>query len=81
MVLTINTNIASLNAQMNPGKSQGALNQALARLSSGLRINSPADDPAGYAIAQRMSAQMNGFNQAVRNANDGISFARWPTVH
>ncbi len=76
MALTINTNIASLNAQNNLSKSQGALNQALGRLSSGLRINSPADDPAGYSIAQRMTAQVNGFNQAVRNANDGISFAQ-----
>ena len=76
MALTINTNIASLNAQNNLSKSQGALNQALARLSSGLRINSPADDPAGYSIAQRMTAQVNGFDQASRNANDGISFAQ-----
>ncbi len=76
MALVINTNIASMNAQNNLNKSQGQLDQALARLSSGLRINSPSDDPAGYAISQRMSAQINGFNQAVRNANDGISFAQ-----
>jgi flagellin len=76
MALVINTNVASLNAQNNLNKSQGQLDQALARLSSGLRINSPSDDPAGYAISQRMSAQINGFNQAVRNANDGISFAQ-----
>ncbi|MEJ2059022.1 MAG: flagellin [Gammaproteobacteria bacterium] len=76
MSLVINTNIASMNAQNNLSKSQSALDQALSRLSSGLRINSPADDPAGYAIAQRMTSQINGFNQAVRNANDGISFAQ-----
>jgi flagellin len=76
MALVINTNVASLNAQNNLNKSQGQLDQALARLSSGLRINSPADDPAGYAISQRMTSQINGFNQAVRNANDGISFAQ-----
>jgi flagellin len=76
MALVINTNVASLNAQNNLNKSQGQLDQALARLSSGLRINSPSDDPAGYAISQRMTAQINGFNQAVRNANDGISFAQ-----
>jgi len=76
MSLVINTNIASLNAQNNLSMTQSSLDQALSRLSSGLRINSPADDPAGYAIAQRMTAQINGFNQAVRNANDGISFAQ-----
>ncbi|AOV16623.1 hypothetical protein BJI67_05670 [Acidihalobacter aeolianus] len=76
MALVINTNIASLNAQNNLNASQSQLDSAIAQLSSGLSINSPADNPAGYAIAQRMTAQINGFNQAVRNANDGISFAQ-----
>ena len=76
MALVINTNIASLDAQNNLSKSQSALQTAMARLSSGLRINSAADDPAGMAIASRMTAQINGMDQAVRNANDGISLAQ-----
>jgi len=69
----INTNVASLNAQRNLNGSQMALNVALQRLSSGLRINSAKDDAAGLAVSQRMSAQIRSLNQAVRNANDGIS--------
>ncbi|APZ42995.1 flagellin [Acidihalobacter ferrooxydans] len=76
MSLVINTNIASLQAQNNLSKTQSQLDNALQQLSSGLRINSPANDPAGYAIAQGMTSQINGFNQAIRNANDGISFAQ-----
>ncbi|HUH36312.1 MAG TPA: flagellin, partial [Spongiibacteraceae bacterium] len=76
MAQVINTNIASLNAQRNLDKSQGALNTALQRLSSGLRINSAKDDAAGLAISQRFSAQVRGLNQAARNANDGISIAQ-----
>ncbi|HEX8988889.1 MAG TPA: flagellin [Rhodocyclaceae bacterium] len=72
----INTNMASLNAQRNLSATQGGLAQALQRLSSGLRINSAKDDAAGLAIAQRMTAQINGLNQAIRNANDGISLAQ-----
>ena len=76
MALAINTNIASLNAQRNLGKTQGALTKSLERLSSGLRINSAKDDAAGFAIANRMTAQIRGLNQAARNANDGISLAQ-----
>ena len=76
MALTINTNVASLNAQRNLGKSQGALNLSMKRLSSGLRINSAKDDAAGLAISDRMTAQIRGLNQAARNANDGISLAQ-----
>jgi len=72
----INTNIASLNAQRNLNMSQGTLATSLQRLSSGLRINSAKDDAAGLAIASRFSAQINGLNQAARNANDGISLAQ-----
>ncbi len=72
----VNTNIASLNAQRNLNGSQGALNSALQRLSSGLRINSARDDAAGMAIASRMTSQIRGLNQAARNANDGISLAQ-----
>jgi flagellin len=76
MALTINTNIASLNAQRNLGKSQNDLNRSMQRLSSGLRINSAKDDAAGLAISDRMTSQIRGLNQAARNANDGISMAQ-----
>ena len=72
----INTNIASLNAQHNLTKSGATLQTALERLSSGLRINSAKDDAAGLAISERMTSQINGLNQATRNANDGISLAQ-----
>ncbi len=76
MAQVINTNIASLNAQRNLNASQGQLNIALERLSSGLRINSAKDDAAGLAITERFTSQINGLDQAARNANDGISFAQ-----
>jgi Flagellin and related hook-associated proteins len=69
--LIINDNIASMNAQYNLNRTQEALNKHIGRLSSGYRVNSPADDPAGYAISQRMGAQMMSYNAAIRNANDG----------
>ena len=72
----INTNIASLNAQRNLTTSQASLSTSLQRLSSGLRINSARDDAAGLAISERLSSQIGGLNQAVRNANDGISLAQ-----
>ena len=76
MPQVINTNLASLNAQRNLNASQSSLNQALQRLSSGMRINSAKDDAAGMAIADRMTSQVRGLNQAARNANDGISLAQ-----
>jgi flagellin len=76
MALTINTNISSLNAQRNLGKSQGDLSKSMQRLSSGLRINSAKDDAAGLAISDRMTSQIRGLNQAARNSNDGISLAQ-----
>lgn len=72
----VNTNIASINSQRNLNTSQTALATSLQRLSSGLRINSAKDDAAGMAIATRMTSQINGLNQATRNANDGISLAQ-----
>ena len=72
----INTNIASLNAQRNLSTSQSALSTTMQRLSSGLRVNSAKDDAAGLAIAERMSSQVRGMNVAIRNANDGISYAQ-----
>ncbi|MGI9263092.1 MAG: flagellin [Woeseiaceae bacterium] len=76
MALTINTNVASLNAQRNLNRSQGLLNQSLERLSTGLRINSAKDDAAGLAISERFTTQIRGLNQAVRNASDGISLSQ-----
>ncbi|MBB2486526.1 flagellin FliC [Mitsuaria sp. WAJ17] len=76
MPQTINTNIASLNAQRNLNMSQGMLSVAMQRLSSGLRVNSAKDDAAGLAIAERMNTQVRGMTVAVRNANDGISLAQ-----
>jgi len=73
---SINTNIASLNAQRNLSMSQASLSTSMQRLSSGLRVNSAKDDAAGLAIAERMNAQVRGMNVAVRNANDGISLAQ-----
>ncbi|PHR29415.1 MAG: flagellin domain-containing protein [Desulfotalea sp.] len=76
MGLSINTNVMSLNAQRNLGNSQNALSKSMQRLSSGLRINSAKDDAAGLAISDRMTSQIRGLNQAVRNSNDGISLAQ-----
>lgn len=76
MALTINTNVMSLNAQKNLRQTQAPLQQAMQRLSSGMRVNSAKDDAAGLAIATRMTRQISGLNQASRNANDGISFAQ-----
>ncbi|HID97392.1 MAG TPA: flagellin [Thermodesulfobacteriaceae bacterium] len=76
MAIVVNTNIASLNAQRNLSGTNKLLNRSLQRLSSGLRINSAKDDAAGLAISDRMNAQVRGLNQAVRNANDGISLAQ-----
>jgi flagellin len=76
MAQSINTNVASLNAQRNLNRSQGLLNQSLERLSTGLRINSAKDDAAGLAISERFTTQIRGLDQAVRNASDGISLAQ-----
>ena len=76
MSMSVNTNLFSLNAQRNLNMSQASLSTSMQRLSSGLRINSAADDAAGLAISQRMSAQVRGANVAIRNANDGISLAQ-----
>jgi len=72
----VNTNIASLNAQRNLNRTSNLLAKSMQRLSSGLRINSAKDDAAGLAISDRMTGQIRGLNQAVRNANDGVSLAQ-----
>jgi flagellin len=76
MALVVNTNIASLNAQRNLSASQSQLQTAIQRLSSGLRVNSAKDDAAGLAVAESFTSQIRGTNQAVRNANDGISLGQ-----
>ena len=76
MPLVVNTNIASMNAQRNLDRSAGMLGKALERLSSGLRVNSAADDAAGLAISDRMFSQIRGTSQGIRNANDGISLSQ-----
>ncbi len=76
MSLVLNTNIASLVAQNSLTASGTELSSALQQLSSGLRVNTAADDAAGYAIALGMTSQINGLNQAVQNANDGVSLAQ-----
>lgn len=76
MSLVINTNVSSLQAQNNLSTSLAKQQSAIERLSSGLQINSAADDAAGLAIASRFTAQINGDNQAVNNASDGISLAQ-----
>lgn len=73
MALVVNSNIASLNAQRQLASSAGDLDQASERLASGRRINSAADDAAGLAISNRQTSQIRGLDQAIRNANDGVS--------
>jgi flagellin len=76
MALVINTNVASLNAQRNLNATQLMMSRSMERLSSGLRINRAGDDAAGLAISQNMQANIRSMNQAVRNANDGISMVQ-----
>lgn len=76
MALTVNSNIASLNAQRNLNGSSNALSTSLERLSSGSRINSAKDDAAGLQISNRLTSQINGLGVAVKNANDGVSIAQ-----
>ena len=76
MPLSVNTNLASLTAQRSLSNSQSTLETAFERLSTGKRINSAVDDAAGLAISQTLTSKVNGLNQAVRNANDGISIVQ-----
>jgi len=76
MALSVNSNIASLNSQRQLARSTNELSVSYERLSSGKRINSAADDAAGLQISSRLTSQINGLNQASRNANDGISLAQ-----
>jgi flagellin len=76
MPLVINTNVASLNSQRQLMNSGNALDRATERLSSGQRVNSAKDDAAGLAISNRMTSQIRGLDQAIRNANDGVSLVQ-----
>src|ERR1700716_1925609 len=76
MSLVLNTNINSLLAQNNLTSGAAQLTSALTQLSSGMRVNTAADDAAGYAIIQGMTSQVGGINQAARNANDGVSLTQ-----
>lgn len=76
MALRITTNVASLNAQKNLTNTNHSLDQSLARLSSGYRINQAADDAAGLAISENLRGQIRGLGQASRNANDGVSLVQ-----
>jgi len=76
MALYVNTNVSSLNAQRQLNNSATSLDTSFKRLSSGFRINSASDDSAGMQISNRLTGQINGLNQGIRNANDGISLAQ-----
>ena len=79
MTLSVNTNVTSLLAQYQLNKTDNSLQASIQRLSSGLRINSAADDASGYAISNRMSSIISGLSTSVRNANDGISYSQTVT--
>ncbi len=76
MSLTINTNLEAMDASRNLNGTENMLATSMQRLSSGLRINSAADDVAGYAISQRLQGQVNGLNQATQNSQDAVSLAQ-----
>jgi flagellin len=76
MALTVNTNTDAMNASLNLNQTENNLQAAMRHLSSGLRINSAADDVAGYAISQRLQSQVNGLNQARLNSQDAVSLAQ-----
>src|SRR5271163_5043626 len=76
MSLTVNTNVEAMDAQRNLNNTENALAGSMERLSSGLRINSAADDVAGYAIDQQLQGQVNGLSQASQNSADAVSLAQ-----
>ena len=76
MALSINTNVSSLTAQRAIADSKNDLETAMERLSTGSKINSASDDAAGLAMAQRMTAQIQGLNMAIKNSNDGIAMTK-----
>jgi len=76
MSLTINTNLDAMNASRNLNSTENMLSQTMQRLSSGLRVNTAADDVAGYAISQSLQSQVNGLNQASQNIQDAVALAQ-----
>ena len=76
----INTNVGALNARVAALSAQTNMEKAMQRLSSGMRINSAADDAAGLAVATKMESQLRGINMAIRNSNDGISLVQPPNL-
>jgi flagellin len=76
MSLTVNTNLEAMDAARNLNTTENMLSTSMQRLSSGLRINSAADDVAGYAISERLQGQVNGLNQATQNIADAVSLAQ-----
>ena len=76
MSMIVNTNVSSLTAQRSLAESSNMLDQAMERLATGSKINRASDDAAGLAIVQRMTAQINGLNMAIKNANDGIAMTQ-----
>ena len=76
MAIVINSNISSLTAQRALGESQKMQQTAMERLSTGMRVNSASDDAAGLAIGEGFTSQIRGLSQAVRNANEALSFAQ-----
>ncbi|MBT1450806.1 flagellin FliC [Glaciecola sp. XM2] len=76
MSLFVNTNVSALNAQRQLFNTSNSLDKSFERLSSGLRINSAADDAAGLQISNRLTSQVEGLNQGIRNANDAISLTQ-----
>jgi flagellin len=76
MSLTVNTNIEAMDAQRNLNSTESSLSMSMERLSSGLRINTAADDVAGYAISQKLQGQINGLGQAQQNTQDAVSLAQ-----
>jgi flagellin len=76
MSLSVNTNLSAMDANRNLNATENSLSMAMQRLSSGLKINSAADDVAGYAISQSLEGQVNGLNQATQNSQDAVSLAQ-----
>jgi flagellin len=76
MSFRINTNVAAMNALRNVGQTSASFNQSITRLSTGLRINSAADDPAGLIISESFRAQLNGLDAALRNSQDAVNYAK-----
>ena len=72
MMTSINTNVGALNARASAVRATNKMEQAMERLSSGLRVNSASDDAAGLAVAGKMESQLRGINMSIRNAQDGV---------